>query len=308
MVDATLAALADLPEAARRGAHLVFVTHSIPDVDERRAAGRAAAPTSPSTATSRPRSPSGSREETGHRLRPRTWSSARAPGRRRCRGSSPTSTTTSSALRRRRRRGAVVLVPIGFVSDHMEVVYDLDTEARETAERLGLPLVAGGDRRASTRGSSRWCATCSLERAAVERGEPVERRRRSARTGRLGPVRRRAAAPTPAGPARRCAGGTERVPDDGPADADDLLDLAAGRRARGGRAGRRGCAAAGVEVAGTKSSPIDIVTEADRACEELVRERLLGGPARRRVRRRGGQRARRAPAGCAGSSTRSTAP
>jgi myo-inositol-1(or 4)-monophosphatase len=32
----------------------------------------------------------------------------------------------------------------------------------------------------------------------------------------------------------------------------------------------------GVEVTGTKSSPIDIVTEADRACERLVRERLLG--------------------------------
>ena len=32
----------------------------------------------------------------------------------------------------------------------------------------------------------------------------------------------------------------------------------------------------GVEVAGTKSSPIDIVTDADRACERLVRERLLG--------------------------------
>jgi len=35
----------------------------------------------------------------------------------------------------------VVLVPIGFVSDHMEVVYDLDTEAAATAERLGLRLV-----------------------------------------------------------------------------------------------------------------------------------------------------------------------
>jgi myo-inositol-1(or 4)-monophosphatase len=31
----------------------------------------------------------------------------------------------------------------------------------------------------------------------------------------------------------------------------------------------------GVEVAGTKSSPIDIVTEADRASERLVRERIL---------------------------------
>jgi protoporphyrin/coproporphyrin ferrochelatase len=33
---------------------------------------------------------------------------------------------------------AVVVVPIGFVSDHMEVVYDLDVEAKATAERLGI--------------------------------------------------------------------------------------------------------------------------------------------------------------------------
>ena len=32
----------------------------------------------------------------------------------------------------------VVVVPIGFVSDHMEVVWDLDTEAKETSEELGL--------------------------------------------------------------------------------------------------------------------------------------------------------------------------
>ena len=36
---------------------------------------------------------------------------------------------------------AVVVVPIGFVSDHMEVVYDLDTEAAETAAALGLAFV-----------------------------------------------------------------------------------------------------------------------------------------------------------------------
>jgi len=34
-----------------------------------------------------------------------------------------------------------VLAPIGFVSDHMEVVYDLDTEARQHAEQLGIRLV-----------------------------------------------------------------------------------------------------------------------------------------------------------------------
>ena len=33
---------------------------------------------------------------------------------------------------------AVMVVPIGFVSDHVEVVWDLDNEAKETAEELGM--------------------------------------------------------------------------------------------------------------------------------------------------------------------------
>lgn len=37
-----------------------------------------------------------------------------------------------------RGRRAVLIVPLGFVSDHMEVLWDLDTEAMETAEELGL--------------------------------------------------------------------------------------------------------------------------------------------------------------------------
>jgi protoporphyrin/coproporphyrin ferrochelatase len=34
----------------------------------------------------------------------------------------------------------IVVCPIGFVSDHLEVVWDLDTEARELAEKLGVPF------------------------------------------------------------------------------------------------------------------------------------------------------------------------
>ena len=34
----------------------------------------------------------------------------------------------------------VVLVPFGFVSDHMEVIWDLDTQARATADSLGMGL------------------------------------------------------------------------------------------------------------------------------------------------------------------------
>ncbi|KKJ99515.1 ferrochelatase [Micromonospora sp. HK10] len=39
---------------------------------------------------------------------------------------------------------AVVVSPIGFVSDHLEVVWDLDTEALETAKQLGLDFVRAG--------------------------------------------------------------------------------------------------------------------------------------------------------------------
>jgi ferrochelatase len=39
---------------------------------------------------------------------------------------------------------AVVAVPIGFTSDHMEVVYDLDVEAREQADKLGLAFARAG--------------------------------------------------------------------------------------------------------------------------------------------------------------------
>jgi ferrochelatase len=35
----------------------------------------------------------------------------------------------------------VILVPVGFISDHMEVVYDLDIEARNQCESLGFNLV-----------------------------------------------------------------------------------------------------------------------------------------------------------------------
>jgi ferrochelatase len=38
----------------------------------------------------------------------------------------------------------VVVAPVGFVSDHMEVIYDLDTEARERAAALGLGFVRAG--------------------------------------------------------------------------------------------------------------------------------------------------------------------
>ena len=65
---------------------------------------------------------------------------------------------------------AVVLAPIGFVSDHMEVIYDLDTEAAETAGRLGLRMV-----RVPTVGTDAEFVSglvdLLLERAGEARGE-----------------------------------------------------------------------------------------------------------------------------------------
>lgn len=35
----------------------------------------------------------------------------------------------------------VIIVPVGFISDHMEVMFDLDTEALEAAEEMGMKMV-----------------------------------------------------------------------------------------------------------------------------------------------------------------------
>jgi ferrochelatase len=44
----------------------------------------------------------------------------------------------------REARSDTIVVPIGFLSDHMEVLYDLDTEARAVAEELGIRMVRAG--------------------------------------------------------------------------------------------------------------------------------------------------------------------
>lgn len=66
----------------------------------------------------------------------------------------------------------VVAMPIGFVADHMEVVYDLDTEARATADRLGLRFI-----RVPTVGTHPLfvadLAEALVERAAEAQGEAV---------------------------------------------------------------------------------------------------------------------------------------
>jgi ferrochelatase len=69
-------------------------------------------------------------------------------------------------------RTAVVIVPLGFVSDHMEVMWDLDEEALETAEEQGLWA-----RRTPTPGThpAYVAALVDLVQERLE-GRPVEQR------------------------------------------------------------------------------------------------------------------------------------
>jgi ferrochelatase len=71
---------------------------------------------------------------------------------------------------------AVAVAPTGFVSDHVEVRWDLDTEARDTAESLGLAFV-----RASTAGTHPAFVT-AIRELVQERLEATEPRS----LGRLG--------------------------------------------------------------------------------------------------------------------------
>jgi ferrochelatase len=78
---------------------------------------------------------------------------------------------------------AVVVVPVGFVSDHMEVVHDLDTEAADTAAEAGLRFA----RAATAGGHPEFVAglvDLLVERARAERGESPDR----PATGALGPT------------------------------------------------------------------------------------------------------------------------
>ncbi|MFL6099878.1 MAG: ferrochelatase [Actinomycetales bacterium] len=145
VTQATLAAVEALPDGLRDDARLVFVTHSIPvAMDESSGPdGQAYAAQHAELA-----GVVGERvaASTGQDRRPElTYCSRSGPP-----GQPWLEPDVNDHLRRLAAEGvrAVVLVPIGFVSDHMEVVHDLDAEAADTARRLGLEL-----RRAATVGT-----------------------------------------------------------------------------------------------------------------------------------------------------------
>jgi ferrochelatase len=179
MVDATLSALADLGDVARRDAHVLFVTHSVPE------SMNASAGPDGGAYVAQHRSVVDEvgervRQETGHRYPTELVFCSRS-GPPHVPWLEPDVNDRIEELAEHGVAG-VVVVPIGFVSDHMEVIYDLDIEASATAEKAGVEFA-----RASTAGlDPRFVAMVRdllLERAAAERG--MEPRRLS--VGSLGP-------------------------------------------------------------------------------------------------------------------------
>jgi protoporphyrin/coproporphyrin ferrochelatase len=119
------AAFAEVPVERRGAAHLVFTAHSVPT---------AMANGSPYTAQL-----AGAAKVIAERLGHQRWSVAYQS-----RSGSPREPwlepDIADELRALAKTGVedVVVVPIGFVVDHVEVLYDLDVEARQLARELGL--------------------------------------------------------------------------------------------------------------------------------------------------------------------------
>jgi ferrochelatase len=141
MIEHTRQALAQLPPAQRASAQLVFTAHSIPLAMARTCAYAAQFEEASRLVA----------EGVGHASWQLAYQSRSGPP------SQPwlepdvgdvLEAIAHRAAAEQQPPPAVVLVPIGFVSDHMEVLYDLDVEARQKAQALGVPLV-----RASTVGT-----------------------------------------------------------------------------------------------------------------------------------------------------------
>jgi len=132
LADATAAAIESLPAALRDEADLVFTAHSIP---------AAMAVASGPAGGAYPAQLTEASELVAARVRARSWrlayQSRSGPPSQPWLG--PDVGECIAELAQSGSR-AVVLVPVGFTSDHLEVKYDLDVEAAQTAQELGLAL------------------------------------------------------------------------------------------------------------------------------------------------------------------------
>ncbi|HUZ53324.1 MAG TPA: ferrochelatase [Streptosporangiaceae bacterium] len=130
--DAARRALASLPAGGTDGAELVFTAHSIPE--SMAAASGPAGGAYPAQLAEVAGLVAAELGRTAWRL---AYQSRSGPPSARWLGPDISECLTDLAQAGSR---AAVVVPIGFVSDHVEVRYDLDVEAAQTAGRLGLAM------------------------------------------------------------------------------------------------------------------------------------------------------------------------
>jgi protoporphyrin/coproporphyrin ferrochelatase len=177
MIDNTVAALASLPSEIGSRARLAFTTHSVPLTQ-----AATSGPTGDAYVTQHGEVArlvaKGASERVGSDI---GWDLVYQS-----RSGSPNQPwlepDIGDHLRTEQVRGTpgVVMVPIGFVSDHIEVAWDLDTEAVAVAAEIGLPVA-----RAATVGTDpRFVAM--VRELVCERLENRSVRERRA-LGRLGP-------------------------------------------------------------------------------------------------------------------------
>jgi protoporphyrin/coproporphyrin ferrochelatase len=171
MVDGVRAALATLPESLAAQAHLAFVAHSIPAVMEVASGPGGHGYTGQIAEASR----LVAEAVGGNHDRSISYCSRSGPAS--VPWLEPDIGDRLAALARD-GAGSVVVIPIGFVSDHMEVVYDLDTEAAGVAAELGLAFV-----RSATVGTDPRFVAMVRELALERMGEAPARA-----LGQLGPA------------------------------------------------------------------------------------------------------------------------
>jgi ferrochelatase len=164
MADILTGALRELPDARRGDAHILFTAHSIPLAMARHSRYEAQLAESA-------------------RLVATAAGAARHEVAYQSRSGSPSvpwlEPDVCDRLRELAAAGVtdVVVVPLGFVSDHVEVLYDLDDEARAVADELGLTMV-----RAATVGTHpRFVA--GLRELIAERLDPAADRPALGRDG-----------------------------------------------------------------------------------------------------------------------------
>ncbi len=175
--EAALAAIGSLPPAVRHDSPLVFTAHSVPEAMAA-ASGPAGGGLYQAQLTEAARLVAGwvSRAEGRDRPWRLVYQSRSGPPSVPWLG--PDVRDHLACLARAGARGAV-LVPVGFISDHVEVAYDLDIEAAREASRLGLALA-----RAATPGADPRFVSMITELVA-ERREGLRPRRA---LGSLGPA------------------------------------------------------------------------------------------------------------------------